>query len=156
MKVKGKEKQHPSPPRHSLPNLSSSSLLSQIRSSCSLASHSEASLAASSSYSATGGPDVRPTSVVAKNWSTAWLHRSSASSSAMLVRSRRRVGPGSFVVSLRTVVQRVFCWHRHWGQSLNRCYRVWMLYWHHQQVASGRRVVHARCWPVKQYPVLNW
>jgi len=36
--------------------------------------------------------------------STAWLHRSSASSSAMLVRSLPRVGPGSFLASPRTIV----------------------------------------------------
>jgi len=104
-----KERKHQKTPPYSAPNLSSSSPLSQARSSCSLASHSEASLAASSSSSATGGPDVRPTSVVARNWSTAWLHSSSASSFAILVLSRPRAGPGSFRVSSRTVAQRVFC-----------------------------------------------
>jgi len=70
MKVKkGKEKQNP--PHHSLPNLSSSFLLAQARSSYALASHSDASLAASSSSPAAGGPDVRPTSAVARNVSTA-------------------------------------------------------------------------------------
>jgi len=75
------------------------------RSSCSLASHSDASLAASSSSLAAGGPDVRPASVVARNVSTAWLHRWSASSFAILVLSRPRVGPGSFLISSRTVAQ---------------------------------------------------
>jgi len=36
---------------------------------------------------------------------------------------------------------------------LKRCSRVWILYWHHQQVASGRRVVHARYWPVSLHLV---
>jgi len=27
---------------------------------------------------------------------------------------------------------------------------------HHQQLASGRRVVHARCCPVRQFPALGW
>jgi len=88
MKTKTKGKKNPLP--YSSPSLSSSSLLPQARSAWSRASHSETSLAASPLSSAAGGPDVRPTSVVAKNWSTAWLHRSSASSSAMLVRSRHR------------------------------------------------------------------
>jgi len=79
-----------------------------------------------------------------------------ASSSAMLVRSLPRVGPGSFLVSSRTVVWRVFCWLLHWGQLLKRCSRVWILYWHHQQVASGRRVVLARYCPVRQCPVFIW
>jgi len=37
-------------------------------------------------------------------------------------------GPGSLLVSCRAAAQRVFCWHCHWGQFLNRCSRVWMLY----------------------------
>jgi len=65
MNVKRKERTiHPLP--YSAPSLSSSYLLSQARSAWSRTSHSEASLAASSSSSATGGPDVRPTSVAAK------------------------------------------------------------------------------------------
>ena len=56
-------------------------------------------------------------SVIARKTRTAWLHRSSASSSAILVRSRPRVGPGSFLVSSRTAAQRGFCWLRHWDSS---------------------------------------
>jgi len=69
----------------------------------------EASLAAQFPSSATGGPDVLPTSVVARKTRTAWLHRSSASSFVMLVWDLPRVGPGSFLVFSRTVPQRVFC-----------------------------------------------
>jgi len=66
------------------PSLSSSSLNSASCSSRPLSSHSEASLAPSST---TGGPAVFPTSVVARKSGSAWLHRSSANSSAILVRS---------------------------------------------------------------------
>jgi len=38
----------------------------------------------------------------------------------MLVRSLPLVGPGSFFVSSRTVVHRVFCWLFHWGQFLQK------------------------------------
>ena len=69
----------------------------------------------------TGAPAVRPTSVVARKSRTAWLHRLSASSSAILVRS---LSPREFSL----------------GSSTRD----------HQQVASGRRVVHARYWPVRQ------
>ena len=75
------------------------------------------SLVALSPSSATGGPDVLRTSVVARKTRTTWLHRSSASSSAILVWSRPRVGPGSFLVSSRTAAQRVFCWLRHGGRT---------------------------------------
>ena len=102
------------------PSLSSSSLKNASCSSRSLYSHPEASLASPSPSPATGGPDVLPTSVVARKTRTVWLHRSSASSSAILVRPRPRVGPGSFLVSSRTAAQRVFCWLRHWGKFLER------------------------------------
>ena len=124
-------------------------------SSRSLFSHSEALLAAPSPSSATGGPDVLPTSVVARKTRTAWLHRS-ASSSAVLVRSLPRVGPGSYLASPKTAAQRDFCWHRHCGWFLNRCSRVWMLYWHHQHFTSGRLAVHWRYCPVMQWPVFSF
>jgi len=69
----------------------------------------------------TGGPAVLPTSVVARKSRSAWLHHSSANSSAILVRSLPRVGPRSFLVTSKTVVQRVYCWLFHCGQFLNRC-----------------------------------
>ena len=56
-------KVHHYPPSHSAPSLSSSSLNNASCFSRSLFSHSEASLAAPSPSSATGGPDVLPTSV---------------------------------------------------------------------------------------------
>ena len=96
-KIKNDEiKVHRYPPSPSAPSLSSSSLNNAICSSRSLFSHSEASLAAPSPSSATGGSDVLPTSVVARKTKTAWLHRSSASSSAILVRSRPRELSGLF------------------------------------------------------------
>ena len=73
--------------------------------------------------SVTGGPAVLPTSVVARKSRSAWLHRSSANSSAILVRTLPRIGPGSFLVSSKAVVQRVFVGFR-CGQFLNRCSRV--------------------------------
>ena len=54
----------------------------------------EVSLAVPSPSPATGGPDV--TSVFARKTRTAWLHCSSASSSAILVRSRPRVAGASW------------------------------------------------------------
>ena len=56
---------------------------------------------------------------VARKSRIAWLHRSSANSSAILVRSLPRVGPGSFLVSSRTVAQRVLCWLFHCGHALS-------------------------------------
>jgi len=80
---------HPSQP-------CSSSAICARRSSRSLFSHSEASLSASSSTSATGGPVVLPTSVVARKSKVVLLHRSSAKSSTTLVRSLPWTGLGSF------------------------------------------------------------
>ena len=57
------------------PSLSSSSLNSASCSSRSLPSHYEASLAPPSPSSATGGPAVLPTFVVARKSRIAWLHR---------------------------------------------------------------------------------
>ena len=105
---KVRRRKSPSPNHHSSPCRSSSVLNSASLSARSLSFHSDASLASTSPSPATGGPDVLPTSVSAKNSSTAWLHRSSRSSSAMLVRSLLRVGPGSLFVSFRTVAHRVF------------------------------------------------
>jgi len=65
-------------------------------------------------------PPVLPTAVVARKPRIAWLHRSSANSSATLVRSLVWFGPGCFLVSSRTVAQRVFCWLFHCGQFLKR------------------------------------
>ena len=48
------------------------------------------------------------------------------------------------------VAEGVLCWLFPCGQFLNRCSRVWNLYWHHQHLASGRLVVHCRYWPVWQ------
>jgi len=53
-------------------------------------------------------PAVIPTSVVARKSRSAWLHRSSSNSSAILVRSLSRVGPGNFLVSSKTVVLLAF------------------------------------------------
>jgi len=47
-------------------------------------------------------------------------HRRSASSSAMLVFCRSRVGPVSLRVSAETVFHSVFCWFFHSGQCLSR------------------------------------
>jgi len=80
------------------------------RSSRSLLSRSEISLAAAPAASATGGPAVLPDVCCGKEIEKRRLHYSSANSSAFLVRSLPRVGPGSFPVSSKAVVQRVFCW----------------------------------------------
>jgi len=45
--------------------------------------------------------------------------KGTANCPAILVRSLPWVGPGSFLVSSRTVAQRVFCWLFHYGQFLN-------------------------------------
>jgi len=45
----------------------------------------------------------------------AWLHRSSAKSSATLARSLPHTWPECFLVSSRTVAQKVFCWAFHCG-----------------------------------------
>ena len=85
--------------------------------------------------------------------SVALLHRSSASSSAILVRSLVRSRPGAFWSSLeRWPSSRGFCWLFHCGKFLKRCLRVWVLYWHRQHLASGLLVVHWRCYPVRQCP----
>ena len=84
------------------PSRSPSSLKAASRSSRSLLSHSEISLAAASASSATGGPAVLPTYVVARESRSAWLHRSSADSSTILVRPLPRVGPGSLLGSSKT------------------------------------------------------
>jgi len=101
------------------------SLISPSRSSRSLSS---ASLAVPSASPATGGPAVLPTSVDSKKSRTACLHRSSVGSSGIFVWPRPRVGPGSFLVSSRSAALRVFCRLFYWGQFLNRCSRVWILY----------------------------
>ena len=90
MNTRKDKESSPIPPPESLFLLPS--LKAPSRSSRFLLSHSEASLAA----------------VVAKKSRSVWLHRSSANSSAILVRSLPRVGSGSFLVSSKTVVQRVF------------------------------------------------
>jgi len=79
-KIKSDERKvHRYPPSSSAHSLSSPSL---NNASCS----SRSSLAAPSPSSSTGGPDVLPTSVVARKTRTAWLQRSSAS--RHLVRKR--------------------------------------------------------------------
>ena len=83
---KVKRRNTPPPNHHSSPSRSSSALSSANLSARSLSSDSDASLASPSSSPAAGGTDVLTTSVFARNSSTAWLHRSSASRSAMLVR----------------------------------------------------------------------
>jgi len=76
-------------------SLAPSSAICARCSSRSLRSHSETSLSVSSA-SATGGPAVLPTAVIASNSRTARLHRSSANSPASLVRSLVLVEPGCF------------------------------------------------------------
>jgi len=66
------------------------------------------SLAAPSPPTATSGPDVFPVSVVARKPGPL----AAPLSSAILVRSRPLVGPGSFLVASKMAVQRIFCWYR--------------------------------------------
>jgi hypothetical protein len=89
------------------------------------------------------------TSVVERKSGTAWLHLPSA---------RSRIFNQSFPlpVSLRTSAHRTYCWAFQWGQFLKTCFRVCVLYGHHQHLAVDWFPVHFRYWPVRQCPVFSW
>ena len=103
------------------PAAPSPSASTNLSSSRSLRSHSDASLPASSSAGT-----LLFTSVAERKSCTAWLHLPSARRSRIFHRLFH------LPVSLYTSDHRIFCWAFHPGRTLKRCSRVWVWYRHHQ------------------------
>jgi len=88
-----------------------------------------------SSYPSRSG--TRPPSVVARKSCIAWLHLSPANSCWILKQSL------AHPVSHHTPLTEPSAGFQ-WGQHLKKCSRDWARYGHHQHMANGRFLIHAR------------
>jgi len=129
------------------PGASASPSHSSCRYHRSRSSHSDTSLAASSSFFR-GGTSL-PTSVEERKSSTACPHLSSA------IRSRTVHPLFRLLVSFSTSSHRVFCCVFHSGHTLKRWSLVCEGHLHHQHWASGRTLAQCRYCPVRACPVFG-